>query len=102
MPSRRQFIKLGLISGTVLGTSRVLYGPFVASPIKNPYSYDFIFLKELDLKTLSQFAPVFLKGSLKDSSQVGAALKKVDHAILGLSQSSQDELCQLFDLLNLP
>ena len=107
MPTRRQFIKTGLIGGAALLALRAVYGPF-ANPDK-PIADDhrFVFLNQAQRTVMAAVAPVILAGALpRDPEGRIRALKDVvrglDTAISGFTPQVQSEVKQLFDLLTFP
>ena len=107
MPTRRQFIKTGLIGGAALIAVRVVYGPFSNADKPIVDEYRFGFLNEAQRTVVAAIAPVILAGALPaDQEAQGKALKDVvrglDWAISGFTPQVQGEVKQLFDLLTFP
>lgn len=98
MPTRRQFIKVGIASAAVLATVRWLERPQAA-----PATH-FRFLDAAAVVTVSALAPIVLEGSLPQEIQARArAIREVaeafDRAVAGLSPIVQKEVDQLFGVL---
>jgi hypothetical protein len=101
MPTRRQFLKVGLASGAVLAGAGWLYLRGGAAPAPG--------LQWLDARgraIVAALAPVVLDGALPEEAQARArALAEVvaafDRAVSGLSPAVQDEIRQLFALLGI-
>ena len=107
MPTRRQFIKTGLIGGAALVVVRAAYGPFSnpARPIADDYR--FAYLNEAQRTVMAAIAPVLLAGALPQEPQAYAkalqdVVRGLDTAISGFTPQAQGELRQLFDLLTFP
>ncbi len=101
MPSRRQFLKVGIAGALALGAVRVAYGPFNGRDVPLPDGYPFLFLSPTDRAILTAIAPVILDGGLP-SHAVEDVVRGVDVAIAGLPPQVQGEVAQLFALLGLP
>lgn len=107
MPTRRQFIKTGLIGGAALMSVRIVYGPFSNTDKPIADDYRFAFLNEAQRTVVAAIAPVILAGALPTDREVqGKALRDVvrglDWAISGFTPQVQSEVRQLFDLLTFP
>ena len=107
MPTRRQFIKTGLIGGAALMAVRIVYGPFSNTDKPIADDYRFAFLNEAQRTVVAAIAPVILAGALPTDREVqGKALRDVvrglDWAISGFTPQVQSEVRQLFDLLTFP
>jgi hypothetical protein len=93
MPSRRTFIKAGLLGGIALGAGGVWYA---ATRERAPAG-------RLPAVTRAMFAaitPVILAGSLDEGSgPVERLVDGVERAVAGLSAAAQAELGDLFGLL---
>ena len=101
MPSRRQFIKVGLAGAAVLATVRWLESPQAAP------ATDFRFLDISGVAMVAAVVPVVLAGSLPEDTQARArAVREVveafDRAVGGLSAGVQREVDQLFSVLRFP
>ncbi|MGZ5101688.1 MAG: hypothetical protein ACXWGX_13915 [Usitatibacter sp.] len=98
MPTRRQFIKVGLAGAAILAATRCLEGSQAATATG---------FQVLDARTAAVMAamiPVVLSGSLPGESQARArAIREVveafDRAVAGLSPAVQNEVDQLFGVL---
>lgn len=98
MPSRRQFIKVGLAGAAVLATARWL-DPSEAAPATN-----FRFLDVTGVTLAGGFANVVLGEALPEEPQARAhAIREVveafDRAVSGLAPAVQKEVDQLFSIL---
>jgi hypothetical protein len=107
MPTRRQFIKTGLIGGVALVALRVVYGPFANPDRPITDDYRFAFLNEAQRTVMSAIAPVILVGALPGDAEGHARVLKdvvrgLDTAISGFTPQVQGEVKQLFDLLTFP
>lgn len=101
MPTRRQFIQVGLAGAAVLATVR-----WLASPQAAPAA-DFRFLDTAGVAMVAAFVPVVLAGSLPEETQARArAVREVveafDRAVAGLRPAVQKEVDQLFGILRFP
>lgn len=101
MPSRRQFIKVGLAGAAVLATVRWLESPQAAP------ATDLRFLDISGVAMVAAVVPVVLAGSLPEDTQARArAVREVveafDRAVGGLSAGVQREVDQLFSVLRFP
>jgi hypothetical protein len=101
LPTRRQFIKVGIAGGAVLVTARWLGGP-AAAPAPGHR-----FLDEAGAAIVAAFVPVVLEGSLpvEGPSRARAVVDVVaafDRAVAGLSPAVQEEVDQLFGVLRFP
>ena len=101
MPTRRQFLKVGVAGALALGAVRVAYGPFSGRDVPPPDDYPFIFLTPTDRAIITAVAPVILDGALA-AHAVEQVVRGVDVAIAGLPPQVQDEVAQLFALLGFP
>ena len=98
MPTRRQFIKVGLAGAAVFATVRWLERP-QAAPASN-----FRILDATSAAMVAAFVPVVLEGVLPADPQARArAIREVveafDRAVAGLSPAVQKEVDQLFSVL---
>ncbi len=101
MPTRRQFIKVGIAGAAVFATVRWLESPQAAP------AADFRFLDASGVAMVTGFVPVVLAGSLPDEAQARArAVREVveafDRAVAGLSAAVQKEVDQLLGILRFP
>lgn len=101
MPTRRQFIKVGIASAAVLATVRWLDKP-QAAPATNHR-----FLDVPGVLMVAAFVPVVLAGSLPEEVEPRArAIREVvdafDRAVSGLNLGVQREVDQLFSVLRFP
>ncbi len=93
MPTRRTFIKAGLLGGIALGAGGLWYS---ASRERAPAGR----LPASVRAMFAAIAPVILAGSLDDGSgSVERVVDGVERAIAGLSAAAQSELDDLFGLL---
>lgn len=104
MLTRRQFIKAGVAGTAALVVARTLYGPFESAPQWHANaSYQFGVLSDASRGLIAALAAVMLKGALPAASH-GKAIEEVvigvDKAIAALQPAVQEELKQLFALLN--
>ena len=98
LPTRRQFIKVGLAGAALLATARWLAGSQAAPGAQHR------FLDSSGVAMVAAFVPVVLAGSLPEEPQARArAIREVvdafDRAVAGLSPSVQKEVDQLFAVL---
>ena len=98
MPTRRQFIKVGLAGAAVLATAR-WFDPSEAAPATN-----FRFLDVTGVVIAGGFANIVLGDALPEEPQARAhAIREVveafDRAVSGLSPAVQKEVDQLFSIL---
>jgi hypothetical protein len=98
LPTRRQFIKVGIAGAAVLATVRWLDKP-QAAPATNHR-----FLDVAGVVMVAAFVPVVLEGSLPDEIEARArAIREVveafDRAVSGLAPAVQREVDQLFSVL---
>jgi len=98
LPTRRQFIKVGLAGAAVLATVRWL-DPTQAAPATN-----YRFLDVSGVAMISAFVPVVLEGSLPEEAEARArAIREVvesfDRAVSGLAPAVQREVDQLLGIL---
>ena len=98
MPTRRQFIKVGIAGAAVLATVRWLDKP-QAAPATNHR-----FLDAAGVVMVAGFVPVVLAGSLPEEAESRArAIREVveafDRAVSGLAPAVQREVDQLFSVL---
>jgi hypothetical protein len=101
LPTRRQFIKVGLAGAALLVTARWL-DPSEAAPAIN-----FRFLDVTGVTIAGGFANVVLGDALPEDAQARAhAIREVveafDRAVSGLSPAVQKEVDQLFSILRFP
>ena len=101
MPTRRQFLKVGLASGIVLAGAGWLAWRHRGSPPPG-----FLWLDERFAGIVAALVPVVLDGTLppEDPARRGAIRETVeafDRAVSGLSPAVQSEIGELFSLLGL-
>ena len=101
MPTRRQFIKVGLAGAAVLAAVRWLESPQAAP------ATDYRFLDASGVAMVAALVPVVLTGSLPEEAEARArAVREVveafDRAVAGLSAAVQKEVDQLFSVLRFP
>jgi hypothetical protein len=101
LPTRRQFIKVGLAGTALLVTTRWL-DRSEAAPATN-----FRILDAAAVVMASAFVPVVLAGSLPEEIEARArAIREIveafDRAVSGLSPAVQKEVDQLFSVLRFP
>jgi hypothetical protein len=107
MWSRRQFIKTGLVGGGVLLAARALYGPFAPDPVVSD-DPDFVhqILGAKERTILSAVAPVILAGAMpREATSPGlmtSVIRGVDTAVSSLPPPVQEEVRDLFALLDFP
>jgi hypothetical protein len=96
-PSRRTFLKLGLIGGITLAAAGSLYRMTKSA---NPGGH---FILDGEAKAaLTAIVPVMLAGAVTpDASSIQAAIARVQQAIAGLPLATQKEIQDLFGLLAL-
>lgn len=99
MPTRRQFIKVGLGGAALFATVRFLDGP-IAAPA-SPYRL----LDEKSASFVKVLAPVVLAGALpEDAAARDRAVNDIavsfDRAASGLAPSAQQEITDLFGFLD--
>ena len=98
MPTRRQFIKVGLAGAAVFATVRFLERPLAAP------APEYRFLNAQSVPIVAAFVPVVLEGSLP---QEGPARERAtreiveafDRAVAGMSPAVQKEVDQLFGVM---
>ena len=98
MPTRRQFIKVGIAGAAVFAAVRLLERPH-AAPAK-----PFRFLDASSAAIVAAFVPVVLEGTLPADPQgrtraVVDVVEAFDRAVAGLSPLVQKEVDQLFGVL---
>lgn len=98
LPTRRQFIKVGIAGAAVLAATRWFEGSQTAT------ATGFRVLDAGTAAVMSAFVPVVLAGSIPEESQARArAIREVveafDRAVAGLSPAVQQEIDQLFSVL---
>ncbi len=98
MPTRRQFIKVGIAGAALFAAVRFLDRPLAAPA--SPYRA----LDEDSAKIVRALIPVVLGGSIpmEEKAQartVSDVLAAFDRAVSGLAPAVQDELAQLFTFL---
>jgi hypothetical protein len=98
LPTRRQFLQVGIAGAAVLVATRWLEGPQAAA------APGFRVLDTATAAMLSAFIPVVLADSLPEEAPARArAIREVvegfDRSVSGLSPSVQQEVDQLFSLL---
>lgn len=101
MPSRRQFLKVGIASGVVLAGA----GWLVLRRGRGP-ARGYLWLDARSLPIVTALVPAVLDGALpaepaERREAVAATVAAFDRAISGLSPAVQEELAQLFSLLAL-
>ena len=99
MPTRRQFIKVGIAGAALFAAARFLDRPLAAPT--DAYRV----LDENAAKIMRALIPVVLAGSLPadDAARaraVGDVVAAFDRAVSGLAPAVQGELAQLFSFLN--
>ncbi|HSJ98419.1 MAG TPA: hypothetical protein VLC53_15185, partial [Myxococcota bacterium] len=98
MPSRRQFIQVGIAGAAVLAAARWLDGPQAAAAPR------FRFLDESGAAMIAAIAPVVLAGSLPPQPEaralaLGEVVAAFDRAVAGLSPAVREEVEELFGVL---
>lgn len=101
MPTRRQFIKVGIAGAAVLATVRWLDKPQAAPAVNHR------FLDVPGVVLVASFVPIVLEGSLPEETEARArAIREVveafDRAVSGLAPAVQAEVDQLFSILRFP
>ena len=99
MPTRRQFIKVGIAGAALFAAARFLDRPLAAPA--NPMRV----LDESAAKMVRALIPVVLAGSLPTEEAarartIGEVAAAFDRAVSGLAPAVQAELAQLFSFLN--
>ena len=98
MPSRRQFLKVGIVGGLVLAGARWLDRPQALAAPRH------VFLDERAASAVAALVPVVLDGSLPGEAAarkraVEEVVDAFDRAVSGLSAAVQKEVDELFTLL---
>ena len=101
MPTRRQFLKVGLASGAVLAGAGWLALRRGRAPATG-YGW----LDARAARIVTAIVPAVLEGALPEApaarkQAIGEATAAFDRAISGLSPAVQEEIAQLFSLLGL-
>ena len=103
MPTRRQFLKAGLLGSVALATVGGLYWARQSGPGRRESGR---VLGERDRAVVAAIAPVLLDGALPAGEGRTAALEQVvegvERAVAGLSAAAQGEVGDLFALLGFP
>jgi hypothetical protein len=99
LPSRRQFIKVGIAGAALFAAARYLDRP-LAAPASG-----YRVLDENSAAIMRALIPVVLAGSLPTEEiarvrAISETLAAFDRAVSGLAPAVQDELTQLFSFLN--
>lgn len=95
-PSRRTFLKVGLIGSLTLAVAGGLYRATQRTDVPNKFILD-----DAAKSVLAAILPVMLKGVIAATpSAVETAMARVYDAIAGLPLSAQKELQDLFGLLS--
>jgi hypothetical protein len=99
MPSRRQFIKVGIAGGLLLAGVR-----FLDRPQAEAASSGFTFLDARSASAVAALVPVVLAGSLPANAAaraqaIQATVAAFDRAVAGLSAAVQKEVDELFSIL---
>lgn len=108
MLTRRQFIKTGIAGAATLAVARVLYGPFEREPQwQSAGAHQYQVLSAGSRNMLAALAAVMLKGALPQDeparvSAIQLVVEGIDKAVAALQPAVQEELQQLFSLLNFP
>lgn len=102
MPSRREFLQVGIASAALLAAVRFLDRSEAATPAQNHRVLD-----DTAVVTVAALAPVVLAGALPEEPQARArAIREVvdafDRAVSGMSATVQGEVDQLFSVLRIP
>jgi len=108
MPSRRQFIKAGIVGSAVLIAVRAVYGPFSSDALvaeDRDFAYGALDAKQRTI--VAAVAPVLLAGALPEEPAARErslleVVRGVDTAVSGLPPAVQEEIAQLFALLAFP
>lgn len=108
MLTRRQFIKTGIAGAATLAVARALYGPFEREPQwQSAGAHQYQVLSAGSRNMLAALAAVMLKGALPQDeparvSAIQLVVEGIDKAVAALQPAVQEELQQLFSLLNFP
>ncbi len=94
-PSRRRFLKASLLGTLVLATAGGVYRALQPPKIPSPYVLD-----GRAESVLRALVPVILHEAISPAS-IGAVIQRVQQAIAGLPLATQEEVRDLFGLLNL-
>lgn len=99
MPTRRQFIKVGIAGGLVLAGVRFLDRPQEAAAADG-----FTFLDPRSASAVAAIIPVVLAGALPSDgaarkAAIDATVAGFDRAVSGLSGAVQKEVAELFSIL---
>lgn len=99
MPSRRQFIRVGIAGGLVLAGVR-----FLDRPQAEAASPGFVFLDPRSASAVAALIPVVLAGALPANAAartqaIQATAAAFDRAVAGLSMAVQKEVDELFSIL---
>jgi len=106
--TRRQIIKWTFWGTAIVASIRLIHGPFRFAPqIPPDPDYDYKFLTAHDRTLIAAISPAMLAGALpNDPAKLKQAIlevvRGVDLTIAGLTPSVQDELGDLFYLLDFP
>ena len=100
MPTRRQFIKVGVAGAALLAAVRLLDRPLAAPPAAK-----YRVLADRDAAIVAALTPIVLEGALPEEpgARAGAVTEVVeafDRAVSGLAPAVQEEIGQLFSLLD--
>jgi hypothetical protein len=101
--TRRQFFKVGLAGAVALVAIRAAYGPFIQDEAGTDSR--FAFLRPGERTMLAAIAAVILAGALPPpvdarKSAIDTLMLDLDRALAGLNPSTQEEVRELFSLLN--
>jgi hypothetical protein len=108
MPTRRQVIKWTFWGAAAVALVRLLHGPFKSAPqIPEDPDYDYYFLTGRDRTLIAAISPAMLAGALPKGREerklaVLEIVRGVDLTIAGLAPSVQEELRDLFYLMDFP
>jgi len=99
LPTRRQFIKVGIAGALVLAAARFLDRPLAAPDARRRV------LDERDARSVAALVPIVLAGSLPEEAAarlrvVRDTVQAFDRAVSGLAPAIQEEIGQLFSFLN--
>lgn len=101
--TRRQFLKAGIAGAVALVALRAAYGPFTGDAPDAGSRY--AFLRPRERIMLAAIAAVILAGALPPQTEareqaIDVLMLDLDRALAGLNPNTQDEVRELFSLLD--